>query len=499
MVKVILNATGYRPDLYPLIQDNPSPLFKVFNKSIIVHVIESLHQLDMSDVEVILCHMPAAIEQVLGDGSRWGINISYNLVKRPVHVAKMMKIIANRWNNVPVLIGSGDILPHFQKLDFNEGSSQFLYDKEGKWMEWCLLHSRDLSSIPSDSEFESLPALFSFSSRISSTKILSAENFTELRDSNRRALESKSSHLIPPSSTHEISPGIWLSRATALHPGAKLIPPVFIGEDCQIFERARIGPYAVVEGHCMIDKNAQIEDAVLMESSYVGIGLELRNVIACQQTVINLTKNTHIQIKDEFLLSKLSPFSPLDTLQNIGERLFACFILLLSLPLLLPLSLLYGLHKEKKLNLPTLAKKEPKETFSLYSLNLGGKEPFFVRHFRYLPSLINLVKGDIHFVGVNSVTQEDLAELSTDWQKLYLNSKTGLITLGEVEPPIDETGKVIADIYYSAHHSFIYDCKLLARWAYTKSSHAVQRLLDRLHIRKQTYRESCQIVKPIVD
>lgn len=500
MVKVILNATGYRPNLYPLIQDRPSPLFKVLDKAILIHIMEFLHDQDVSEVEVILCHMPAVIEEALGDGSRWGIRIHYNLVKKPFYASKMMKIIAKRWKGESILVGWGDTLPSFTLADFSSNGHdipQLLFSEDNTWHGWGLIPGKILEEIQADKEYEELIKEFPEYRSIRKENLLTAISFTDLQESNNRALNNHAAGIHPPSSAHEVSPGIWLSRATALHPQAKLIAPVFIGEECQIYEGTQIGPNTVIENHCIVDKNSVVDNSMVFSQSFVGVGLELRHIIASQNTVVNLLLNTHIQINEEFILCELAPFSMVQTLHDIIERFLAVVLAILATPLLLPLSLFYGIETEEKLRLPASPNPNKKEHFGLYKLKIGEQEPFFIHHFRYLPSIFNIVKGDLHFIGVNSITDKELEELPNDWKKLYFNTKMGLITLGDVEPPVDETGKTIADLYYSAHKSFIYDVKLFSRWCLVKIQHAFKRTLVRLRLRANEVKQEPTHSQPI--
>jgi lipopolysaccharide/colanic/teichoic acid biosynthesis glycosyltransferase len=72
----------------------------------------------------------------------------------------------------------------------------------------------------------------------------------------------------------------------------------------------------------------------------------------------------------------------------------------------------------------------------------------------------------MHFVGVMPRTLNDVQALPSDWKKLYLQSKAGLITLSQLEegPHPSMDGLYAADAYYTVHMSWRSDCIICLRW-----------------------------------
>lgn len=60
-----------------------------------------------------------------------------------------------------------------------------------------------------------------------------------------------------------------------------VIPPIYIGEGVEIAEGAVIGPYAVIDDNCCIERNAKIRYSVLLENCWVGANAHITGALAC--------------------------------------------------------------------------------------------------------------------------------------------------------------------------------------------------------------------------
>ena len=86
--------------------------------------------------------------------------------------------------------------------------------------------------------------------------------------------------------------------------------------------------------------------------------------------------------------------------------------------------------------------------------------------FSRIPLLLNIIQGDVHFVGVVPRSIKDTKTLPPDWQKLYLQSKVGLITLANLDHGNYPTGDDLyaSETYYAINMGLWYDIKLCFRW-----------------------------------
>ena len=78
---MILSA-GYGTRLWPLTEDRTKPAIPILGKPLVGYVAEYLSKFGIRDILVNLHHRPQSVRDALGDGSRFGVNLSY--IEEPV-------------------------------------------------------------------------------------------------------------------------------------------------------------------------------------------------------------------------------------------------------------------------------------------------------------------------------------------------------------------------------------------------------------------------------
>jgi mannose-1-phosphate guanylyltransferase len=77
----------------------------------------------------------------------------------------------------------------------------------------------------------------------------------------------------------ENPPGLFKGRGVVLEEGARIIPPVYLGESSIIKKDAVVGPMATVGIGCQVGENARVEGAVIWPYTMVGADSLLRDCI----------------------------------------------------------------------------------------------------------------------------------------------------------------------------------------------------------------------------
>src|SRR6185503_5247907 len=80
-MKAFILAAGFGTRLWPLTEDRTKAAIPVLNRPLIDYSIEYLASHGFRDIIVNLHHQPETIRRALGDGSRFGISLSYSLEK----------------------------------------------------------------------------------------------------------------------------------------------------------------------------------------------------------------------------------------------------------------------------------------------------------------------------------------------------------------------------------------------------------------------------------
>jgi len=77
-MKAMILAAGRGERMRPLTDTLPKPLLEVHGKPLIVHHLENLSRNGFKDVIINIAHLGYKIPEILGDGSRWDLNITYS-------------------------------------------------------------------------------------------------------------------------------------------------------------------------------------------------------------------------------------------------------------------------------------------------------------------------------------------------------------------------------------------------------------------------------------
>ncbi|WP_185031617.1 glucose-1-phosphate thymidylyltransferase [Streptomyces candidus] len=76
-MKGLILAGGLGSRLRPFSHSMPKQLIPIANRPVLVHVIESLRDLGVTDIGVIVAPRSGEIEEALGDGAQFGVRLSY--------------------------------------------------------------------------------------------------------------------------------------------------------------------------------------------------------------------------------------------------------------------------------------------------------------------------------------------------------------------------------------------------------------------------------------
>lgn len=453
-MRAIIKATGFVDSMLPLINYRPTPLLNITDKPILFYILEYLVRHGIKKCEIFLCHLPKMIEDTVGNGERWGLSIEYHLVRSQHHLFNLLTPLSRGWDDDKLLLARGDMLPHFAG-DLALDSTALYYMQDKTWSGWGVIPCTSLANIPRETAYFDFPDhLKSHLPHFDAHPFLSTRSYKELLDSNIKMISQNTKEHLMPTTAHKVEPGIWISRSVQIHPTAKIQAPIFIGENTQIRENVEIGPHAVIEKNCIIDKGSAVKSSLICKRSYVGESVHLDNCIVYRNILINMDIDTHVEINDDFILSGIAPFTFHQTIAYAFARIAALFLMVLLSPFIFLLWAFCKFKLKEVVKLPASFTPYRWQTFNWVLLERRDGKPLnaFLHYIRGLPNFWNIVKGNVHFVGLMPRTPDEVNALPPDWRKLYLQSKVGIFTLSDVEhgkkPTDDEL--YASETYYAS-------------------------------------------------
>jgi len=493
----LIIASGLNPDMAALNERYPSPLLPLVDRPFIQHVVEFLVEGGITQFEFVLSYLPRKIENLLGDGSRWGSVFRFHLARNPENPYDILKTITLGDDAGPLLLVHADRLPQIGLEQTRPGPQPAepmmffsTWDQESdtatedsndrKWTGWAWLPTGFMETMPKDLTEDTLQShLLSMvhhqGSIVQVPESLNIQSYQGLLAAHRSVLGKRFKGLFL--SGREADDSIWLSRNVSLHPTATIKPPVYINENSRIGKGIKLGPYVVIGKGCVLDADCTVIGSVVFPGSYVGEGLELNDVIVDKNCLINVRFDTTVSISENFILGGTSGPGIGQWLSRVFSQGIALLLLLVSWPVILATALVLSLvrrgpvvFKKEAIQLPAPTDEAQWHTFSLLSFardnkdeGRGGRSSLKHLFLQFLPGLINIAKGNLRFVGVSPRTKEEVKALSQDWRALYLKTKPGIVSEAYVNygdtPSEDEL--YAAEAFYSVTAGIGHDFRLL--------------------------------------
>lgn len=258
----------------------------------------------------------------------------------------------------------------------------------------------------------------------------------------------------------ERAPGIAVGHHAAIHPEAKLTPPVLVGAFASIEAGCVIGPHVVIGERCVVDREAELNRCVLDAETYVGAMTCHEDMLLIKRMVIHSLRETCLLLPDPALQDTLEQ-APHDTLRRICHQLGGLALALLCAPLLLALWLWGGgferrmvRGREESVSLDCF------QSPTLLRIRETRRGPAALRR---LPALLDVAEGSLALIGPEPFTPEAAEQLTQDWQRLRFGVTPGLIPpwAGLADAPINAEEKQSINAWYARNATLSTDRTVL--------------------------------------
>ncbi|MBN1495288.1 MAG: NTP transferase domain-containing protein [Spirochaetes bacterium] len=329
MVKAVIMAGGEGTRLRPLTCNRSKPMVPVINKPVLEHAINLLKRHGITDIIISLSYLPENVQNHFGDGSEWGVSISYSLEETPLGTAGGVKLAIGDFSGT-VLVLSGDGIIDFNITDilaFNRSrGSRFtiVLKRVGKPTEYGIVITADDGRIERFLEKPSWSEVFSDTANtglyvVDAAIILehvpaeikydfSLDLFPRLQqigvplygyiadgywcdigtlsaysDVHRDILGGMVNIDFP---GKKIAQDIWAGRDVEIHPGAIVRGPVIIGDFVKIKEGAEVTESSIIGDNCVIEENASIRKSIILHNTIIGPRCEIRGAVIGKRCVL---------------------------------------------------------------------------------------------------------------------------------------------------------------------------------------------------------------------
>jgi mannose-1-phosphate guanylyltransferase len=108
-MQALILAGGKGTRLRPLTVYTPKPIVPICNRPFLLYQIDTLRRASITDITLSLSYQPNKIEQLLGDGSDYGVHLKYTVEPQPMGTAGAYKF-AEDLIREPTVVFNGDVL-----------------------------------------------------------------------------------------------------------------------------------------------------------------------------------------------------------------------------------------------------------------------------------------------------------------------------------------------------------------------------------------------------
>lgn len=332
-LKAVILVGGPGTRLQPLTFDTPKSVVPVMNRPFFEHTIAYLKQFGVEDIILTLNYLPDAIQSIFGDGTRYGVHLTYCLEEEPLGTAGAVKNTESNLDSTFIVL-NGDI---FTDMD--------LADMLARHREKKAIASISLSWVDNPGAFGVVETDDDSRVKRFIEKPPPGEETTNWINAGTYILEPEVLEYIPVNTHYMFERGLfpnlldmgkavygyplrgyWLDMGTpqkyfalntdlltaktssplfpdfhndsvsrdanvTIDNSAVIIPPVIIGSGSYIGPNVEIRGPAIIGRDCRIEKGASIDNTVLWDSVHVNAGAVLCNCVIGGDTGIDSNRN----------------------------------------------------------------------------------------------------------------------------------------------------------------------------------------------------------------
>jgi len=328
-VKAVVMAGGEGSRLRPLTIRRPKPMVPIAGKPVMEHILNLLKRHGITEVVVTVQYLASNIEDYFGNGSQFGMRISYSREDIPLGTAGSVKNAEDQLTE-PFLVISGDALTDYNLTDL------IAYHREKKSLATLMLahvpnpleygviitnedgHIAQFLEKPSWGEVFSdtintgiyvidpqiFPYFeknkpFDFSQELFPMMLRNGDpiygyivesgywcdvgNLVEYMRANADVLQGRVQAEIP---AKNAGGNIWCETGVEIAEDAQLYGPIYLAHDCKIKSGAIIHGPSTIGHYTIVDERAQIDRSIVWNNSYIGERAELRGALVGSSTSI---------------------------------------------------------------------------------------------------------------------------------------------------------------------------------------------------------------------
>ncbi len=327
-MKAVVMAGGEGSRLRPLTIKRPKPMVPIAGKPVMEHILHLLKRHGITEVIVTVQYLASSIEDYFGNGSQFGMHITYSREDVPLGTAGSVKNAEEQLTE-PFLVISGDALTDYNLTEIiqyhqnkkalatltlahvpnpleygviitNEDGHITQFLEKPSWGEVFsdtintgiyVLDPQIFSYFEKNKPFDFSQELFPYMLKkgdpiygyVATGYWCDVGNLSEYMRANADTMLGHVEADIP---AKNIGGNIWCEEGVEIDPDAQLYGPVYLAHDCKVKSGAIIHGPSIIGHYTIIDERAQVDRSIVWNNSFIGERAELRGAIVGSSTSI---------------------------------------------------------------------------------------------------------------------------------------------------------------------------------------------------------------------
>lgn len=434
-MNVILQTGAELPWAAPL--RLPWPLLPIGNRPWLEYWVEWCVQQSWRELQVVLGEGAYEVERYLGDGARWGVSIRYSLLRPGSDPDAFLRRDPARWCGTGLFYLRQPLFPRRLTETPPEappGPCHAAHGAEGL----TLFFRREGSATP----LEATGATPFPGPTLAPWPLASLRDYFEL---NQALVAGEMGRYLTPG--YRRGDGAYLGYNVVTPPAARLTAPLIIGNNVMLRPLCSVGPRAILGSRVIVDRQAEIADALVLDGTYIGVGIELKGRIVAGRRLIDPQDGTWLELADPQLLDRVRQAGAAgEQVRRLAHRLLALLLWLLVAPaalVALTLGRLRGGRFTRRRRLGVRGAAD----FPAWCPGGGGAGLLARLSLDRWPLLLCVARGDLWLCGQLAVRPEEEEE-AREWPAY----RPGLFTPADTRPDGDDPVMRRLEAAYYAHH-----------------------------------------------
>jgi mannose-1-phosphate guanylyltransferase / phosphomannomutase len=468
-MKTLLLANRLALELSPLTEATCAAMLLVADKPLLMHAVESIAAARLTEIIVAVSPFAEHVEDLLGDGARWGMRFNYvtalrdecpsDLIRRfELSVGEDLLVVRGDVLRTPII---AEFVARASSIEATEVAAKVAGNSAGVVLVRAPLDGQH--QICNLLRFAHDPASLETGASIDfpAGRLSRVESLRDLHRANLDAAAGRFPGLMIPG--RELTPGVLVGRKTRLPASAIAGAPLFVGSRCRVAADAELISEVVVSSDVVIDRRATLSSAVIMPHTYIGEMVEITDAIVAGNMLIHVDTGAVTRVTDSFLLASVRSPSLASPLRTMADSLGAMLLMILSIPLW-PVALIAALaadpHHPIRHSILLGNRRAMTRRIEFGAYQFSALLPIL----RYLPYLLSVAAGHLRLVGVEPLAPAAAAARTEEWEFVRDEAPSGLfgpvqLTLS-ADAPREE--RRLMEAYYARTRSFVGDLKWLA-------------------------------------